>query len=76
MFINKLNYVNHKTDLSGRELVKITEIIYLFDGQEANIKTLNPETQQYYKKLYDIQENASFEAKRPISIFEVLKIGL
>lgn len=72
--INKLTTMS--TDPLNRELVKREETIFLFEGQTANSKNTSQETQNYYKKLYKIQEDATLEAGRPVCIFEALKIGL
>lgn len=75
MFINVRLITSHKHDTNGNVLVKTQQTIYLFDGQEANEKTLHPEVQAYYKKLYGIQEEAGLLKERPVSIFEALGIG-
>lgn len=72
MFIEQKTLEDFKKDASGRELVKITHVVYLFEGQVPNEKNLSLETQDYYKKLFIKQEKASLEAGRPVSIMEIL----
>ena len=76
MFIKRQTYITAENDLSGRELLKRTETIYLFEGQEPDKNNLHPETQNYYKKLFELQEKSSLENKRPTCIFEALGFGL
>lgn len=76
MFINVNKITNVRTDELNRPLVNIEETVFLFDGQTPNEKVLSKETQQYYKKLYKIQEEATIAAGRPVCIFEALGLGL
>lgn len=76
MFIEIKKITNFTTDHLNRELVKKEETLFLFEGQSPNEKNMSQETQNYYKKLYKIQEESTIEAGRPVSILEALKIGL
>lgn len=77
MFIEAKKVITYKSDpLTKEDLMKKEETIFLFEGQSPNENNTNIETQNYYRKLFRIQEEASLTAGRPVCIFEALKIGL
>lgn len=72
MFIEQRTIETFKLDNTGRELCKRTDTVYLFEGQTPTELNTSLKTQEYYKKLFIKQENASLEAGYPVSIMEVL----
>ena len=72
MFIEQRLLESFQADNQGRELVKKTQTVYLFEGQTPNEKNMSVQTQNYYKQLFIKQETESVNLARPISIMEIL----
>ena len=49
MFIEQRLIESFVSDNQGRELVKKTQTVYLFEGQTPNDKNISAQTQNYYK---------------------------
>lgn len=72
MFIEQRLLESFVADNQGRELVKKTQTVYLFEGQTPNEKNMSVQTQNYYKQLFIKQETESIKLARPISILELM----
>lgn len=72
MFIEQRLIESFVSDNQGRELVKKTQMVYLFEGQTPNDKNMSAQTQNYYKQLFIKQETKSIEIGHPISIMEII----
>ena len=72
MFIEQRLLESFVADNQGRELVKKTQTVYLFEGQTPNEKNMSVQTQNYYKQLFIKQETESIKLARPISILEMM----
>ena len=72
MFMEQRLIESFVADNQGRELVKKTQTVYLFEGQTPNEKNMSAQTQNYYKQLFVKQETESINMGRPISIMELL----
>lgn len=72
MFIEQRLIESFVADNQGRELVKKTQTVYLFEGQIPNEKNMSVQTQNYYKQLFIRQETESIKLARPISILELM----
>ena len=72
MFIEQRLLESFVADNQGRELVKKTQTVYLFEGQTPNKKNMSVQTQNYYKQLFIKQETESIKLARPISILELI----
>ena len=72
MFIEQRLLESFVADNQGRELVKKTQTVYLFEDQTPNEKNMSVQTQNYYKQLFIKQETESIKLARPISILELM----
>ena len=72
MFMEQRLLESFVADNQGRELVKKTQTVYLFEGQTPNEKNMSVQTQNYYKQLFIKQETESIRLARPISILELM----